>query len=118
MSSSDQRPSGATLARQISSSILLAALLGLLYATTRAARVVLRDSRLSIEDVQTHYLAEAELLCDRIGLLFRGRLLREGTPTALRAEAGTATLEEAFLTSSRYEYLFWEMAWRLEAWPV
>ena len=46
----------------------------------------------------THYLAEAELLCDRIGLLFRGRLLREGTPSALRAEAGAATLEEAFLT--------------------
>ena len=46
----------------------------------------------------THYLAEAELLCDRIGLLFRGSLLREGTPTALRAEAQAATLEEAFLT--------------------
>jgi sodium transport system ATP-binding protein len=46
----------------------------------------------------THYLAEAELLCDRIGLLFRGGLLREGTPGALRAEAGAATLEEAFLT--------------------
>jgi sodium transport system ATP-binding protein len=45
----------------------------------------------------THYLAEAELLCDRIGLLHRGRLLREGTPAALRAEAGTSTLEEAFL---------------------
>ena len=46
----------------------------------------------------THYLAEAELLCDRIGLLHRGRLLREGTPAALRAEAGGATsLEEAFL---------------------
>ena len=30
----------------------------------------------------THYLAEAELLCDRIGLLHRGRLLREGTPAA------------------------------------
>ena len=46
----------------------------------------------------THYLAEAELLCDRIGLIFRGTLLREGTPPALRAEAGAATLEEAFLT--------------------
>jgi sodium transport system ATP-binding protein len=45
----------------------------------------------------THYLAEAELLCDRIGLLFRGGLLREGTPAELRAEAGTSTLEEAFL---------------------
>jgi thiaminase/transcriptional activator TenA len=27
-------------------------------------------------------------------------------------------MREAFLTSSRYEYLFWEMAYRQEAWPV
>jgi sodium transport system ATP-binding protein len=46
----------------------------------------------------THYLAEAELLCDRIGLLHRGRLLAEGSPAELRARAGDATsLEEAFL---------------------
>jgi sodium transport system ATP-binding protein len=46
----------------------------------------------------THYLAEAELLCDRIGLLHRGRLLAEGTPPALRALAdGAPSLEEAFL---------------------
>jgi sodium transport system ATP-binding protein len=46
----------------------------------------------------THYLAEAELLCDRIGLLHQGRLLAEGTPAALRAAAGgAASLEEAFL---------------------
>jgi sodium transport system ATP-binding protein len=46
----------------------------------------------------THYLAEAELLCDRIGLLHRGRLLAEGSPAELRARAGGATsLEEAFL---------------------
>ena len=46
----------------------------------------------------THYLAEAELLCDRIGLLHRGRLLAEGTPQALRAAAGDApSLEQAFL---------------------
>jgi sodium transport system ATP-binding protein len=46
----------------------------------------------------THYLAEAELLCDRIGLLHRGALLAEGTPAALRAAAGDApSLEEAFL---------------------
>jgi thiaminase/transcriptional activator TenA len=32
--------------------------------------------------------------------------------------AGRARMEEAFVTSSRYEYLFWEMAWRLETWPV
>ena len=47
----------------------------------------------------THYLAEAELLCDRIGLLYRGRLLRRGDARlALRAAAGDApSLEEAFL---------------------
>jgi sodium transport system ATP-binding protein len=46
----------------------------------------------------THYLAEAELLCDRIGLVHRGRMLAEGTPAALRALAGgAASLEEAFL---------------------
>jgi thiaminase/transcriptional activator TenA len=27
-------------------------------------------------------------------------------------------LEEAFLTSSRYEYLFWEAAYRRQGWPV
>jgi sodium transport system ATP-binding protein len=46
----------------------------------------------------THYLAEAELLCDRIGLLHRGRMLAEDTPEGLRARAGGASsLEEAFL---------------------
>jgi sodium transport system ATP-binding protein len=46
----------------------------------------------------THYLAEAELLCDRIGLLHAGQLLAEGTPAELRAAAGGApSLEEAFL---------------------
>ncbi len=26
-------------------------------------------------------------------------------------------MEDAFLTSSRYELLFWEMSWRQERWP-
>ncbi len=35
------------------------------------------------------------------------------------ANAGErATMAEAFLLSSRYEYLFWEMAYRQEEWPV
>jgi sodium transport system ATP-binding protein len=46
----------------------------------------------------THYLAEAELLCDRIGLVHRGRMLAEGPPAELRSRAdGAASLEEAFL---------------------
>ncbi len=39
--------------------------------------------------------------------------LAEGAPPAQRRR-----MEEAFLTSSRYEVLFWEMAWRRETWPV
>ena len=27
-------------------------------------------------------------------------------------------MEEAFLTSSRYELAFWEMAWKQEEWPI
>ena len=27
-------------------------------------------------------------------------------------------MREAFMTSSRYEYLFWRMAYQKEAWPV
>jgi thiaminase/transcriptional activator TenA len=37
----------------------------------------------------------------------------EGLP-----EAELARLETAFVTSSRYEYLFWEMAYRGEGWPA
>ena len=43
----------------------------------------------------THYLAEAELLCDRIGLLHRGRILAEGEPPGLKGAA--SSLEERFL---------------------
>jgi sodium transport system ATP-binding protein len=45
----------------------------------------------------THYLAEADLLCDRIGFLHRGHLLVEGSPAEIRARTGRSTLEEAFL---------------------
>ncbi len=27
-------------------------------------------------------------------------------------------MEEAFVTSSRYEWMFWEMAWKEEQWPI
>ena len=31
-------------------------------------------------------------------------------------EEGLRGMEDAFITSSRYELLFWEMAWRQERW--
>jgi thiaminase/transcriptional activator TenA len=39
--------------------------------------------------------------------------LAEGLP-----ESTLSKLEAAFLTSSRYEWLFWEMAWKMERWAV
>jgi thiaminase/transcriptional activator TenA len=34
------------------------------------------------------------------------------------AEADRERYRELFLTSARYEYLFWDAAWREEEWPV
>jgi ABC-2 type transport system ATP-binding protein/sodium transport system ATP-binding protein len=45
----------------------------------------------------THRLDEAERLCDRIGLVHRGRLVREGTMNSLRAETGCQSLVDMFL---------------------
>jgi thiaminase (transcriptional activator TenA) len=32
--------------------------------------------------------------------------------------AQKARVTEAFVTTSRYEWMFWDAAWRLEGWPV
>ncbi len=45
----------------------------------------------------THYMDEAEELCDRIALMHRGRLRAEGSPSALKADLGVdATLDDVF----------------------
>ena len=40
----------------------------------------------------THYLEEAETLCDRVGIIDGGRLLTEGTLTELQARVSTSSL--------------------------
>ena len=45
----------------------------------------------------THYLEEAESLCDRIGIMARGVLCAEGTAEELKEKAGTDDFEEAFI---------------------
>ncbi len=47
--------------------------------------------------VCTHQLEEAERLCDRFGLLHRGRLRHEGDLEELRTSTGRRTLVEMFL---------------------
>ena len=60
----------------------------------------LRESRDQGKAVlfSTHYLEEAETLCDRFGLLHHGRLLAEGTLEELRQLTGHERLTEIFLS--------------------
>ncbi len=55
-------------------------------------------SRLAREDgvtvfLTTQYLEEADVLADRVGIIDHGRIVAEGTPTALKAEVGRPTVE-------------------------
>ena len=45
----------------------------------------------------THYMEEAEELCDRVGIIDHGKLIALGTPKALIAEKGVKNLEEVFI---------------------
>jgi sodium transport system ATP-binding protein len=47
--------------------------------------------------LSTHYLDEAETLCDRIGLLHNGRLVAEGDLESLRVATGEERLSSIFL---------------------
>ena len=56
--------------------------------------------RLAKEDgvtvfLTTQYLEEADVLADRVGIIHRGRIVAEGTPTELKAEIGRPTVEVA-----------------------
>ena len=47
----------------------------------------------------THYMDEADYLCDRIGLMSKGRLVRVNTPSNLKKQAGKAdaSLSDVFI---------------------
>ena len=47
--------------------------------------------------LSTHYLDEAETMCDQMGLLHQGRLVAEGSLEELRAVAGEERLSNIFL---------------------
>jgi len=52
----------------------------------------------------THYIEEAEILCDRVGILNRGRLIALDTPHALTARTGGYVVES--LRNGRRHYSF------------
>jgi ABC-2 type transport system ATP-binding protein len=49
----------------------------------------------------SHNMAEVERLCDRVVIMRKGSIAHEGTPAALVARFGRATLEEVFLAVAR-----------------
>jgi len=45
----------------------------------------------------THYMDEADRVAHRIGVIDHGKLVTQGTPTEIKEQTGTTTLEDAFL---------------------
>ena len=45
----------------------------------------------------THYLEEAEALCDRVAVMAKGKVKATGTPAELKAIAKTDNFEDAFI---------------------
>ena len=44
----------------------------------------------------THYMEEAQTLCDRILMMHKGKIVAEGTPEELMQKTGTRSLRETF----------------------
>lgn len=46
----------------------------------------------------THYMEEAENICDRVVLIHKGKIIKEGTPTSIIKETNTKNLRDAFFS--------------------
>jgi lipooligosaccharide transport system ATP-binding protein len=63
--------------------------------------------------ITTHYMEEAERLCDRLVIMDQGKILTEGTPQALIAEHVGAPIEqEGRLRPAGLEDVFLRLAGR------
>lgn len=51
----------------------------------------------------THYLEEAEALCDRVAVMAKGKVKATGTPAELKAIAKTDNFEDAFIKIAKDE---------------
>ena len=71
---------------------------GLDVVASRAIVSLIRDAKAHAKTVllSTHYMTEAEELCDRVALLYRGRFLALDSLARLVERAGTTSLNAAF----------------------
>ncbi len=57
----------------------------------------LRDMFGTTVFLTTHFMDEADALCDRIGIMNHGKLISLGSPAELKDRTGTDNLDEAFI---------------------
>ena len=70
---------------------------GLVWDHVRA----LRDRFGTTIVLTTHYMEEAEVLCERVAIMHRGRIVTRGTPAELTAAVGpAATLDDVFTAAT------------------
>lgn len=75
--------------------------LGLDIVARRELWKYIRDIQKSAAVVlTTHYLEEAEALCDRIAIMARGKIVAIDTPKGLIGLSGESNFEDAFLVLS------------------
>ena len=46
----------------------------------------------------THYMEEAENICDRVIMINKGIVIKQGTPKQIKEDTGTTNLRDAFFT--------------------
>jgi len=55
-----------------------------------------KENRVTII-LTTHYMEEADFLCDRIAIIDHGKIIATGTPQKLKTDTGASNLEEVYL---------------------
>lgn len=74
--------------------------LGLDIISSRAIIEFMKAEREAGKSVlySTHYMEEAEFLCDRIIMIHKGKIIAQGTPEELRKQTATTNLRDTFLS--------------------
>jgi len=72
---------------------------GLDVVAARSLRNLITNMRQSGTTVflTTHYLEEADSLCDRVAIIVKGKIIKIDTPRILKESTDTSTLEDAFI---------------------